>query len=312
MTLAEDILSRFPVRKSGEEKQQFLKWAQQRLAEWGWRCRIEENGRAPQRNLVVGQPDTAPLLIVAHYDTPARKLLPNLILLRPVWFALYQLVNIAALLVLPALVFAALWRLTTDARLNLWGFVLSYLALLLLQQRGVANRHNHNASSGMIAALCAARALPPELRGRVAFLFTDHGECGHQGGKSWCKAHPQAQYTRFTLELGCLGVGEELSLISTSLARKSRGFGALSRLAEAQNPRALRGAGATPVGGDFRSFKCGAHLLYTQRKKGIGEFVPSLHTSGDTQLNEENLDTVTSLITALARRMGPESQEEES
>ncbi len=301
--LAEEILTQFPIRKKGSEKTAFLEWASQRLKEWGWDCRIEKNGRTGQRNLVAGNPETAVLLLVAHYDTPARKLLPDMIFLNPVWFAVYQLLNIAVLLILPATVFILIWQLTANAIAAFWAFLLCYIGLLLLQIRGPGNRHNNNASSGLLALMEITRALPPEDRRKVALLFTDSGECGHLGGKAWSAAHQKEQFTRLTVELGTIGVGESLHFISTALCRKCIGYGALKRMIEEEQGM-LHDAKGLPLGGDYRQFKCGAQMLYTRKNRMIGYFVPFLHTPADTKLDEKNLERVAGMMTEMIRNLG--------
>ena len=80
MTILEEILTRFPVRKSREQKEAFRRWAVERAEALGWAAKVEPAKLlGMNRNLVIGDPETAEIIITAHYDTPARLPLPNLI-----------------------------------------------------------------------------------------------------------------------------------------------------------------------------------------------------------------------------------------
>ena len=90
MTFLQEITNRYPIRKREEQKEAFLKYAAAAARKMGYEARVEEDGR--HKNLVVGSPENANVLITAHYDTPANMLLPNLIIPRNIpLFLLYQL-----------------------------------------------------------------------------------------------------------------------------------------------------------------------------------------------------------------------------
>ena len=86
MNRLDEIVRKFPVRKSEEQKDSFLRWAQTIAGNAGIVARTEENGK--HHNFVAGDPDTARVIFTAHYDTPANMILPNLIIPRnlPLFF----------------------------------------------------------------------------------------------------------------------------------------------------------------------------------------------------------------------------------
>ena len=70
------IDQQFPIRNNAEQKAAFRKYA---LAQAGAvPARAEENEE--HTNLVFGDPAAARVIFTAHYDTPRRGLLPNLML----------------------------------------------------------------------------------------------------------------------------------------------------------------------------------------------------------------------------------------
>ena len=82
MQFLDEMVKRFPVRRSREEKAAFRAFALQAMRELGYDPRVEENGRAKHQNIVAGDPEHAAVLFCAHYDTPAVFPLPNLMLPR--------------------------------------------------------------------------------------------------------------------------------------------------------------------------------------------------------------------------------------
>ena len=73
-----EIDGRFPVRNSAEQKASFRAYALAEAQTGAVSAREEEN--EGHTNLVFGDPDTARVIFTAHYDTPRRGLLPNLML----------------------------------------------------------------------------------------------------------------------------------------------------------------------------------------------------------------------------------------
>ena len=86
-----DVVTLFPVRKSGAQKQAFREAVQAYLEKLGY-CVSVEQGSFHSRNVVAGDPNGAKFLVTAHYDTCARMLIPNLITPCNLWLFLgYQL-----------------------------------------------------------------------------------------------------------------------------------------------------------------------------------------------------------------------------
>ena len=88
LTVPMDILTLFPVRKTGKQKKAFRAAVQAYAEALGYACR-EEKGSFGSRNVVIGNPETADFLVTAHYDTCAVLPIPNLI--TPCNFFLYFL-----------------------------------------------------------------------------------------------------------------------------------------------------------------------------------------------------------------------------
>lgn len=66
ITTPMDVLRDHPARKSGQQKQAFRDAVQSYARELGYRCKTEK-GKGSRENLVIGDPETARLLIAACY-----------------------------------------------------------------------------------------------------------------------------------------------------------------------------------------------------------------------------------------------------
>ena len=170
------ILSeQYPVRKTEEEKTAFLKFLTGTLEEHGYQPETEVSGLRKSRNIVVGNPEKAAIVLCAHYDTPAAKWPGNLLIPVniPAYFV-WQLLNMLLLLVPALVLYLIAWQFI--GRTAVWLFFLSYVGLLLWQTIGSGNRNNRNQSSGLAVLLEVMAALPESARRHTAFVFFDRGE----------------------------------------------------------------------------------------------------------------------------------------
>ena len=73
--LSREIFNRFQVRKTKKQKLAFIALLQKHIPS----LQVQEAGLAKSRNLIVGDPQTAKVILGAHYDTCARLPFPNFI-----------------------------------------------------------------------------------------------------------------------------------------------------------------------------------------------------------------------------------------
>ena len=144
------ILEEYQVRKSTKQKLRFIEFLQSRYP----KLRLEEGGWPRCRNLILGDPDSAQVILTAHYDTCARLPFPNFITPKNLLITLaYSLVITLPFFVIPFfLEFLAVRYLPGD----LWWSPLVALALGLFLVYyvfigGPANPHTVNDNtSGLI------------------------------------------------------------------------------------------------------------------------------------------------------------------
>ena len=305
MTFLQEITARFPIRKTAEQKEAFLKYALAAARKMGYEARIEENGR--HRNWIAGDPETAEIIFTAHYDTPAVKPLPNLIIPRNV--PLFLLYHFCVVLLLFAVSFGAaylLFLLTREKRLTLIAFILAYYALLMLITVGPANKNNVNCNtSGVAAVMQLMLRIPEEARGQAAFILFDNGEKGRLGSRAYATRHQQIKKRSPVFNMDCVGVGDHLLIGVKNFARATFAYGFVQTAftqRDGVTPHFYPNSGCI-LHSDHQSFRCGITATACRRRRLIGFYTPDIQTRRDTKADQANIDYLTDTLTEVVKTM---------
>lgn len=303
MNYIEEITRLHPIRRTSAQKQAFRDWAVAEIQRMGYSVKVEQTGKPTHHNIVIGDPEKAPMLFTAHYDTAATGLLPNVLLPKnPLLWLLYAAAQMLLWLLLAAVVALVVGALLPTSQLAKVLWIAIYVGLiLLLTYGGKPNRHNANDNtSGLAAVFIMLAQLPENDREKAAFILFDNEEKGMGGSKAYVKEHLQVGYTRLAVDLHCIGVGENLLVISRKLARQHREFSYLQRHLEsiATQKVSFFDSLGTAAAADWKSFKCGVGLCACKRSKLLGFYTPHLHTSRDTQADEGNITAIATALTA--------------
>lgn len=316
MNVWEQIDRQFPVRKTDAQKQAFREWAAQQIRDMGYSVKEEVVGRWKHHNLIVGDPEHAAFVFTANYDTPARMLLPNLAIPRnfPL-YAAYSLLNVLLGLVPAVAAMLLVQGLFGNFNASYITLIAVYLGILLFTIYGPANPKNANGNtSGLAATLMLMASLSEEERSRTAFILFDNKEKGKFGSKSYAREHVQVMFTRLVFHLDAVGVGDQLIVASTKLARKCTGFGAFERAMNAAEgfTAHLYDSHACTLNSDHSSFKCGVGLTMCRRRKLVGFYTPALRTPADTACDPKKLEALAGALTAFVREaVGPKETKAE-
>lgn len=315
MTFHEQLMEQFPIRKNKTQKEAFRAWAVQQAQDAGWQARTEATSSGMHKNVVIGDPEHAAVVFTAHYDTPANMVMPNLMLPRNIpLYLCYVLVLVAVMVVISQLVAFLLCLLPPLQEAQQITVLVIYFGLLLLMLLGPANKHNANDNtSGVAAVLSLMATLPPEHRGKAAFLLFDNEEKGCLGSKGYAKDHQQLQYSRLVVNMDCVGVGEHMLIISTKLARRCTGFQLMQRcLQETPGCTAHFFDSKTSVGSsDHKNFKCGVAVFACKKMPVVGFYAPWIHTRHDTVCQQSNLDYLTTGLNRFVAQLGGSNAEEQ-
>ncbi len=307
MTICEQITSLFPVRKTEAQKKAFRQWVMAEIAELGYAARIEQNDKGRQQNIVVGDPEQAQVTFTAHYDTPSTIGVPDLQIPRNfAVYLLWQLGMIGGMLLLALLLGLALGMATQNGDVMTLGFFGAFVAMMVLQLNGVANKHNVNDNTSGVAALLETMArISEEERGKVAFILFDNMEKGRKGSKAYARDHLEMQHTRFVVNADSVGVGETFVVAAPSLAVQLPQYSRLEKLLAETPERQVRfySSVTTRVNSDFRSFKCGVGVMAYRTVSGVGLFLGDLHTARDTQADQGNIAYLAQAFSTLVKQL---------
>lgn len=308
MNYLEEITKRFPIRRKQEQKKAFRDWAVEEIRSLGYSVKVEQSGLQCHENIIVGNPEKAPVLFTTHYDTPAATLLPDIQLPRnPLLNLLYQMLIVLILLMGAAVTLLLVGALTGDPDMARILWMVTYLGILLwMSLGGVPNKNNVNDNTSGLAALMTLMAqLPPEERVKAAFILFDNEEKGLGGSKSYTKEHQQVAYTRMTVNLNCVGVGENILVISRKLARQHREFAFLEKHMKdiATHRVHFFDSLGSVCNSSWKSFKCGVNIGASKYLSGIGFYTPNLHTKRDTHADAGNIAAIAGALCACVQEM---------
>ena len=303
---AKTVLTAYEVRKTKGQKEAFRAFLCRELGKLGYEPRVE-SGRSlvTSHNVVAGDPEKARVLLTAHYDTCAVLPFPNFITPRnlPV-FLLYQLTVAAVIFILAIAVEVALIMAFDPP---LWAALLAMYAALAFciwwMLAGKANRHTANDNtSGVIALLEMAAALPPEDRDAVCFVWFDNEELGLFGSSAFAGAHRRVRADTLTLNFDCVGDGDYLQFFPSGAVKKDSETMALLESAFLSEGKkvveVVRGLGLYPS--DQARFRRGVGVAALKKAPLIGYYMDRIHTRRDTVLEEENVQLLRDGAVALA------------
>ena len=312
---AKTVLTAYEVRKTKKQKEAFRAYLCRELEQLGYQPRIEQ-GRSlvTSHNVVAGDPEKARVLLTAHYDTCAVLPFPNFITPRnPLVFLLYQ-IAIAALFVVLAIAVEVAVLLAFDP--PLWAALLAMYGALAFciwwMLAGKANRRTANDNtSGVIALLEMAAALPPEDRDAVCFVWFDNEEKGLFGSSAFAAAHRRVRADTLVLNFDCVGDGDYLQFFpSRAVKRDGEAMALLESAFLSEGKKVVevvRGLGLYPS--DQARFRRGVGVAALKKAPLIGYYMDRIHTRRDTVLEEENVHLLRDGVLRLAGRIREQEKE---
>ena len=304
-----EIDERYPVRNSTEQKENFRSYALSEAGAAGLSARAEEN--EGHVNLVFAEPAGAKLIFTAHYDTPRRAILPNLMLVTNRLLSLCYTAAVVLLILLPSLgaafaVRALLgleWEELPARMLMLLVYTVVYFGLFFLFLRGPANRRNRNDNtSGTAAVLTLAKRLSG--RAGAAFLLFDDEEKGKKGSQAFARAHPEIKENTLIVNMDCVGNGDVFVFCCTEDAGRDPLYAELKTAMEGSglNVRFFPSRKAR-MNSDHRSFGRGVGVCACRYKPLVGYFADRIHTARDTVASPENVQRLAEALAAFAEQL---------
>lgn len=314
--MQDEILLKHEIRKSNKEKTEFIEYLIARLAKSGYVrdediC-IEEKGKGlfKSRNIIVGNPEEAQILLGGHYDTCAWCPFPNLMApISPVLFWGYQILLTIMILVPTALIgFCAgiLADYNGDVAYNT--FLLALCALMAQIMVGYRNKHTANDNtSGIITLTRILENLPKEERKKVCVIYFDNEEKGLFGSAFFYKKHKKMVKDKILINFDCVGDGENIVTMANQKSRKDEKYSLFvdtlnKNAADADVNYLCKKMKWMMFPSDQMQFQKGIGVC-SLKKSPIGYYVARIHTYLDTKCRGENIEYLTKAMTEFVMKL---------
>lgn len=287
--ISKDILRRFQVRKTRDQKSAFIEFMREHFPE----LRIEEGGFPRCRNLIIGDADNAEILLSAHYDTCARLPFPNFICPQNLLlYILYSLLICIPFFIVSAAADALLSFISDSFAVHFAISILLFFGLFyLIFIGGKPNQHTANDNTSGVIALCEIyAALSPEEREKTAFIFFDHEESGLFGSAFFRKKHRSASKAKLLINFDCVSDGDHILIVRSSKARKKYGSSLDAAFADMGGKTVHMASSAAVIyPSDQAGFPLGVAVAAMHKAPLVGLYLSRIHTARDTVFDEENL-----------------------
>lgn len=286
--VSETILKEYMVRKTKAQKTRFIDYMKSVFPG----LTVEEDKK--NRNLVLGDPASAKVLLTAHYDTCVKMPFPNFITPTNFWIYLgYQILIVIPFFVIMWLVRDVAFLLT---RWDYGSLLAGYFALLgamyYLLSGGPANAWTANDNtSGVITLVELYYAMPQALKEQVAFVFFDNEENGLLGSGAFAKRHKKEGLDRkLVLNFDCVSDGDHFLFVLNKPAMKqyAEGFRAAFPAAEKKNVLVESTAKAF-YPSDQAKFPVNAAVAALNKHERWGLYMDKIHTDQDRVFDTDNI-----------------------
>lgn len=292
--ISKDILERFQVRKTKQQKTEFIRWLQGHFPE----LQVEQAGLFKSRNLVLGDVASAKTILTAHYDTCARLPFPNF--LTPQNFLiyfLYQLLILIPFFAIMVLIDTLMLFLLPDTSVGLWvGYLIMMALLFFVLMGGPANRHTANDNtSGVITLVEIYTAMTPEQRKNTALVFFDHEESGLLGSAAFAKRHrKEGLKEKLVLNFDCVSDGDYFLLVQNKAAKSRYGSALEASFRSADGKECIfTTASKAFYPSDQSNFPTNVAVAAFNKSRFLGLYVDKIHTKRDTVMDERNIKLLT-------------------
>lgn len=254
--------------------------------------KIQEGGFPKCRNLIIGDPEQAKVILCAHYDTCAQLPFPNFIMPKnPLLSILYSVLLIVPMFLVVFLVNLLLNLITDNYWIHYWLSLATYAGLLLLMIGGPANKHTANDNTSGVIVLCELlQILTPDIRKKAAFIFFDHEETGLIGSSFFRSQYKQVANDKLLINFDCVSDGDYFLVSATKKARSLHGSLLKASFTPTEDKTILfTRSEKTYYPSDQLGFKNAVAVAALKHKRFLGYYMDRIHTSRDTAFNKQNI-----------------------
>lgn len=286
--ISETILKDYMVRKTATQKTRFIDYMKSVFPD----LTVEEDKK--NRNLILGDPASAKVLLTAHYDTCVKMPFPNFI--TPTNFLVY--LGYQMLIVIPFLL--VMWLVRDVAfLLTQWDYgsiLAGYFAMMAVMYYmligGPANEWTANDNtSGVITLVELYHAMPQALREQVAFVFFDNEESGLLGSAFFAKKHKNEDLKqKLVLNFDCVSDGDHFLFVLNKPAMKAYADTFRDAFAETEAKAVyVESTAKAFYPSDQAKFPVNAAVAALNKHKRWGLYMDKIHTDQDRVFDTDNI-----------------------
>ena len=301
--ISREILDKYQVRKTNAQKTAFIAFMKQKYP----RLHVEEGGFPRCRNLVVGDPARAKMVLCAHYDTCAVMPFPNLITPKNILFyLLYSILVCLPFLALGAAATGLMSYVTDSYAILYWTFLIVYFAAFFgMMLLGPANKHTVNDNTSGVITLCELlEKLPESVQEQICFVFFDHEESGLVGSKQFFKTHKATMKNIPVINFDCVSDGDHILLVQSKPFMKQYGEALKAAFADEDGLQIHFAKSSTTLyPSDQGNFPVSVGVA-AMKRGWMGLYLDRIHTPRDTVMKEENIRYLVESAARFARECG--------
>lgn len=282
------ILESYQIRKTNKQKTAFIQLMQQHYPE----MTVQECNFPKCRNLIIGDIDTAQVVLTAHYDTCARLLFPNFIAPKnPLLSILYSLVIVIPLFIAVFLSSFLLSVFSAPMQIHYLASLIIYIGFMVLLLAGPPNKHTANDNTSGVITLCELLGtLDQTQRNKVAFVFFDHEETGLIGSSFFRSKYKQEMANKLLINFDCVSDGDYFLICASKAARAQYGDLLKQSFTPSEDKSILfSNLESTYYPSDQAGFKMGVAVAALKHKRFLGYYMDRIHTSADTVFERKNI-----------------------
>lgn len=298
--MSDVILQKYEVRKSNKEKTRFIEYMKKRMLDACYEeedIKVEEKsiGILKSRNIVVGDPEKAKVVLTAHYDTCAVLPFPNFMAPTSVpLFTMSQIIITILMLGMAFVVGLIATILTGKSSLGATVFVIALYALLFYMLFGYRNKHTANDNtSGVIAITKILEQLSAEEREKVCVVYFDNEEKGLLGSEFFKSRHKKTIKDKLVINFDCIGDGQNVVV----LVKQKMQDDELTKMFLKTMEETSVEYDVNFIHDKLRLLMFGSDQMHFEKGIGVcalrnspfGMYVARIHTPFDTVCREENI-----------------------
>lgn len=285
------ILNQFQMRKTKKQKSSFIALLKEHLPD----LQVQETGLMKSRNLILGDVNTAKIILCAHYDTCARMIIPNFITPKnPLLSILYSLLLIIPMGIVVFLLNFLLGFVSDNFFLHYIVSVVVWLTLLCLMVAGPANKNTANDNTSGVILLCELyQAMTAEEKEKTAVVFFDNEELGLIGSSCFRKQYKTRIAQTLIINFDCVSDGDYF-LIAVSKTARSKYLQDIQRSYSSTDVKKIIHAKSEQVyyPSDQAGFPLHIAVAALKHKKFLGYYMDRIHTSRDVMFDESNISVL--------------------